>query len=72
MKRIYGVNGSESRFTPKTFRDRGRYEKGTHDIKNVTKFEFGMTILFRGIGIRTMGKSAITIQNGEKGLVIVF
>ena len=47
---IDGVNGSESRFTPKTLRDRGRYEEGTHNIKNVTKFAFGTTILLRGIG----------------------
>ena len=46
---IYGVNDSESR-CPKTIRDRGKYEKGTHDIKNVTKFAFGTTILLRGIG----------------------
>ena len=41
----YGVNGSESRFTPKTLRDRGRYEEGTHNIKNVTKFAFGTVSL---------------------------
>ena len=71
-KAIDGVNGSESRFNLKTLRDEGRDEKGTHDIKNVTKFAFGMTILLRGIGTRTMGKSAIRIQNGEKRFVIVF
>ena len=69
---IYGVNGSESHFTPKTLKDRGRYEKGTHDIKNVTKFTFGTTILLRGIGTRMMGKGAIRIQNGEERFVIVF
>ena len=47
---IYGVNGSESRFTLKMLRDRGRDEEGTHNIKNVTKFVFGTTILLRGIG----------------------
>ena len=45
----YGVNGSESHFTLKTLRDRGRYEEGTHNIKNVTKFVFGTTILLRRI-----------------------
>ena len=53
-------------------RDRGRHEKGMHDIKNVTKLAFGTTILLRGIGTRMMGKGAIRIQNGEERFVIVF
>ena len=69
---IYGVKGSESRFTQKTLKDRGRYEKGMHDIKNVTKFAFGRAILLRGIGTRMMGKGAIRIQNGEQRYVMVF
>ena len=69
---IYGVNGCKSRFTPKTLRDRSKYEKGTHNIKNVTKFAFATTIFLRGIGTRTMGKNAIRIQNGEERFVIVF
>jgi hypothetical protein len=68
---IYGVNGSESLFTPKTFRDRGRYEEGTHNIKNVTKFSFGTTILLRGIGTGIMGKGAIRIQKGEERFIII-
>jgi hypothetical protein len=69
---MYGVNGSESRFTPKTLRDRGRYEKGTHNIKNVTKFASGTTILLRGIGTGMVGKGAIRIQNGEERFIIIF
>ena len=71
-KAIDGVNSSESRFTPKTFSDGSKDEKGTHDIKNVTKFSFSTTILLRGIGTKTMGNSAIRIQNGEERFVIVF
>ena len=48
------------------------HEKDAHDIRNMTKFTFDMTILLRGIGTRTMGKSAIRIQNGEERFVIVF
>jgi hypothetical protein len=69
---IYGVNGSESRFTQKMLKDRGRYEKGMHDIKNMTKFAFSTAILLRGIGTRMMGKGAIRIQNGEQRYVMVF
>jgi hypothetical protein len=69
-KAIDGVNSSESRFTPKTFNDRGKDEKGTHDIKNVTKFSFRTTILLGGIGTKTMGNSAIRIQNGEERFVV--
>ena len=65
---IYGVNGSESHFTPKTLRDRGRYEKGTHDIKNVTKFAFGTTILLRGIGTRMMGRVPLESKMERKDL----
>ena len=69
---IDGVNGSESCFAPKTLRYKGRYEKGTHNIKNVTKFAFGTAILLRGIGTRMMGKGAIRIQNREQRYVMVF
>ena len=68
---IYGVNGSESRFTTKTLRDKGRYEEGTHNIKNVTKFAFGTTILLRGIKTRIVGKDAIGIQNGEERFIMI-
>ena len=69
---IYGVNGSESCFTPKTLRDRGRDEEGTHNIKNVTKFAFGTTILLRGIGTGIVGKGVTRIQNGEKRFIMIF
>ena len=69
---IYGVNSNKSRFTPKTLRGRGKHENGTHNIKNVTKFVFGTTILLRGMGTRMMGKGAIRIQNGKKRFVMVF
>ena len=69
---IYGVNRSESCFTSKTLRDRGRYEEGTHNIKNVTKFAFGTTILLRGIGTGIVEKGAIRIQNGEERFIMIF
>ena len=37
------------------------YKEGTHNIKNVTKFAFGTTILLRGIGTGIVGKGAIRI-----------
>ena len=48
------------------------YKEGTHNIKNVTKLAFGMTILFRGIGTGIVGKSAIRIQNGEERFIMIF
>ncbi len=53
-------------------RDRGRYEKGMYNIKNVMKFAFSTTILLRGIGTGMMGKGAIRIQIGEEKFIIVF
>ena len=52
-------------------RDRGRYEEGTYNIKNVTKFAFGMTILLRGIGTGIVRKGAIRIQKGEERFIMI-
>ena len=53
-------------------RDRGRYEEGTHNIKNVTKFAFGTTNLLRGIRTGIVGKGAIRIQNREERFIMIF
>ena len=47
------------------------YKEGTHNIKNVTKLAFGMTILLRGIRTGIVGKGAIRIQNGEESFIMI-
>ena len=49
-------------------RDRGRYEEGTRNIKNVTKFAFGITILLRGIGTGIVGRVPLESKMERKDL----
>ena len=58
---INGVHSSECNLTPKVLKKRGRNEKGVDNIKNVTVFSFCRTILLRGVRIRPLRKSTMTV-----------
>ena len=56
-----GVYNSECGLTPKALRKRGRNEKGTDNIKNVTMFSFCTTILLRGVRTKPLRKGTMTV-----------
>ena len=45
---INSMNSMNSSFTPKRSRNFGREKESTNNVKNMTKFSFGSTILLRG------------------------
>ena len=45
---INRMNNIKSSFTPKKGRNFGRKKKSMNNVKNMTKFSFGSTILLRG------------------------
>ena len=61
MNTVNGVHSSECGLTPKALRKRGKNEKGADNIKNVTMFSFCTTILLRGVRIRPLKKSTMTV-----------
>ena len=58
---INGVQSSECDLTPKVLRKRGKNEKGTDNIKNMTIFSFCTTNLLRGVRTRPLSKSPMTV-----------
>ena len=58
---INDVYSSECDLTSKALRKRGKNEKGTENIKNVTMFSFCITILLRGVRTRPLSKGPMTV-----------
>ena len=46
---INSMNNMKNNFTPKRSRSFDREKESTNNVKNMTKFSFGSTILLRGI-----------------------
>ena len=45
---VYSMNNMKSSFAPKRSRNFGREKEITNNVKNMTKFSFGSTILLKG------------------------
>ena len=45
---IDGMGSSENSFSPKGYRNFGRQEESTNNVKDVSKFSFGSSVLLRG------------------------